>query len=66
MASSTEHSEQRRLLELRLAAIVVALRKDHGEGNLTLRVPETGDFIAILQIDDDEARDLADLLGRSR
>ena len=64
MASSTEHSEQRRLLELRLAAIVVALRKDHGEGNLTLRVPETGDFIAILQIDDDEARDLADLLGR--
>ncbi len=44
--------------------VVVALRKDHGEGNMTLRVPDTGDFIAILQIDDDDARGLADLLGR--
>ena len=64
MNSSAAGSERRHLLELRLAEVVVALRKDHGEGNLTLRVPETGDFIAILQISDDEARGLADLLGR--
>jgi hypothetical protein len=53
-------------LELRLAEIVVALRKNRGEGNLTLLIPETGDFVAILKIDDQEARGLAELLGRSR
>jgi hypothetical protein len=64
MNSSAAPSERRHLLELRLIEVVVALRKEHGEGNMTLRVPDTGDFIAILQIDDDEARGLADLLGR--
>lgn len=44
----------------------MALRKNHGEGNLKLRVPETGGFIPISQIDDDQARDLAELLGPMR
>ena len=53
----------RRKLETMLAKVVAALREQSPEGNLTFRVPETGDLVAVLQLDDEEASDLARLLG---
>jgi hypothetical protein len=58
--------ESRETLELMLAEVVVALRRYCGGGNLTFRIPQTGDFVAILTIDDVEAADLAKLLGANR
>jgi hypothetical protein len=59
---AAENRSQRQLLEQTLGEAVVALRKLCGDGNLTVRVPETGDFVAILQIDEQEATELAELL----
>jgi hypothetical protein len=56
-----KHSQKQ--LELMLAKVVAALREHCPEGNLTFRVRETGDLVAVLQIDDEEASDLARLLG---
>ena len=46
-----------------LAKVVAALREQCPEGNLTFRVPETGDLVAVLQIDDEEASELSRLLA---
>lgn len=54
--------ERRRALELMLAEVVVALREHCAEGNITVRIPKTGDLVAILKVDDQEAVDLAKLL----
>jgi len=59
-----ELNAPRRTLELKLAEVVVALREHCPDGNITLRVLETGDIVAILKVDDDEAADLAKLLGQ--
>jgi len=59
MNASALLPEPRCLLEQKLKEIVVALRKQCGPGNLTLHVPESGDFVAILQIDESDASDLA-------
>jgi len=53
-----------RQLEQSLGEVVRALREHFPVGNLTFRVPETGDFVAILPVSDQEARDLAEMLRR--
>jgi hypothetical protein len=53
----------RALLESRMAEAVRALRQHQAKGNITLHVSETGDFVAILQIDQQEADQLAEMLG---
>jgi hypothetical protein len=55
-------AEIRPRLEQMLAEVVVTLRRYEAERNLTLRVPQTGDFVAILRVDEHEARELAELL----
>ncbi len=54
--------ETRERLELQLAEVVIQLRKHHGEGNMTLRVPDTGDFVAVLQITLAETQQLEAML----
>ena len=54
-----------RRLEQSLGDVVRALREHCSVGNLTFRVPETGDFVAILQVSDQEAKDLGEMLRRS-
>jgi hypothetical protein len=63
---AAENRSLRQLLEQMLGEVVAALRMHCGEGNLTVRVPQTGDFVAILQIDEQEARDLEEMLRRYR
>jgi len=53
-----------RQLEQSLGEVVRALREHFPVGNLTFRVPETGDFVAILPVSNQEARDLAEMLRR--
>jgi hypothetical protein len=66
MSDPVESSERRRRLEQMLGEVVAALREQCGEGNLTVQLPETGDFVAILQIEAQEAKELAQLLSRPR
>ena len=63
MPKGAPGGEMRRL-EQSLGEVVRALRDQCRVGNLTFRVPETGDFVAILQISDQEARDLGEMLSR--
>ena len=53
-------------MEMMLKEVVLALRAEDGEGNITLRIPETGDLIAVLQVDDDQAAALSEMLRRNR
>ena len=55
---------KRRQLEERLKEIVLALRAEQESGNITVQVPETSDFIAILRVDPDEAKELQAMLSR--
>ena len=56
----------RETIEQVLKSVVMVLRKELGEGNLVLRVPGTGDLVAILPVDEQQAEDLQTLLGRAR
>ena len=49
--------------EQKIRGAVVALRQHCPHGNIALRVLETGDLVAILRVDDQEASELATLLG---
>jgi hypothetical protein len=62
MTDTLARKQTRRILEQMLAEVVVALREHCGDGNLTLRIPTTGDFVVITQVEDQEAEDLARLL----
>ena len=62
MANQPSLAEIRPRLEQTLAEVVVTLRRYEAERNLTVRIPETGDFVAILRVDEQEARDLAEML----
>jgi len=66
MADQRPLAEIRPRLEHQLAEVVVALRRYDADRNLTLRIPETGDFVAILRVDEQEARELAELLEGHR
>jgi len=59
-------AEIRPRLEQKLAEVVVELRRYDAERNLTVRIPETGDFVAILRVGEEEARELAELLEGHR
>ena len=51
------------VLERDLADIVATLREHCPDGNITLRVPNTGDLVAVLRVADAEAEALAAMLG---
>lgn len=51
-------------IEQVLKGVVVALRNALGEGNIVVRVPDTGDIVAILPVNDQQAADLEQLLRR--
>ena len=55
---------KRKQLEEKLKKIVLALRAEQASGNITVLMPETSDFIAILRVDPDEAKDLQAMLSR--
>jgi hypothetical protein len=66
MESESTSAQRRKQLEMMLKEVVLAIRADRGDGNITLRIPESGDFVAILRVDDVEAHALTELLGSGR
>jgi hypothetical protein len=66
MPDSTAQSQKRLRLEQRVREAVIALREECDDANVTLQIAETGDFVAILRIDGQEAEELGELLGRMR
>ena len=57
-----DRAEARRRLEDTLREVVSALRAYDSDGNLLVRVHQTGDSVAILKIDDRDAGELASML----
>ena len=57
---------KRAQLEGRLKEVVLALRADQDFGNITVQMPETGDFVAILRVGPEEAKDLQAMLSTRR
>ena len=63
MAASSEKSNRRRELENRLGEVALALREHCGPGNITVHLSEAGELVAILPVEEEEAKDLKELLG---
>ena len=57
MPNAASRIEVRRLLEKRLLDAVRSLRELQAEGNITVSDPSSGDFVAVLQVDEHEAKD---------
>ena len=45
-----------------LKEVVLALRREYGQGNIALRIAETGDLVAVLQVEDLRHRAVGDLV----
>ena len=60
--SASGHAVARRHLERKLREVVSGLRALDSEGNLIVRVPETGDSVAILKINEEDAAALVLML----
>jgi hypothetical protein len=60
--ASDRRGEKRLRLEKQLVDAIVALRGLRPGVNITLRVRETGDFVAVLPLDEHESSELAEML----
>jgi hypothetical protein len=65
VATSNDKQHARRALDGQLGEAALALRSHCGPGNLTLHLPEAGELVAVLPVNDEEAKDLMTLLGGS-
>ncbi len=61
---SASERNSRLVLEKQLIDVVRAFRRHQAEGNITVHIAEQGDFVAILPMSEEEAKDLTQLLAR--